>query len=219
MKHVAFAAAATLAIAAGAHADILGTITADNHYALFGDSGGEIFFVGANEQGSGGDPGRYNWSQAETWLFDSSDSIYIAAWSDDRVAQGLLAEFDTGRDWIRTGDPGWEVFTTGIDLDDGSPPPTAAQITEQIALADAGGLWQTPHVGPDNDRHTRPWGRIDGISDEANWIWADAEGVSDPLRTGGDFGEFLIFRTAVPAPGPIALLASAAGLTLIRRRH
>jgi hypothetical protein len=50
------------------------------------------------------------------------DFLYVVAWSDDSVTQGLLGEIRTpdGR-VVRTGEPGWEVCATGVDYDRGGP--------------------------------------------------------------------------------------------------
>jgi len=80
--------------AGAANADLVnGTITADNHYALYSSQGNVFSYHGGNEITSGGNPGTYNWSQAEPYQFEVGEFLYIAAWSDDSVAQGVLAEF------------------------------------------------------------------------------------------------------------------------------
>jgi hypothetical protein len=50
-------------------ATVKATLTADNFYGLFygNESGSSLNFVGRNELGSSGNPGTYNWSEAETW--------------------------------------------------------------------------------------------------------------------------------------------------------
>lgn len=200
-----------LCAAASLHADIIGTLTADNHYALYGDRNGAVYSVGGNETGVYGSPGRYNWSEAESFTFTTDAHIYIAAWSDDRVAQGLLGQFQTDQGSLYTGDAGWEVMSTGIDLDDGSLYPTADLIAQQVDLADTQGLWQTPAVGQNNTSATRPWGAINNIAADAKWTWIGAAG-KNTITQGGNFGEFLIFRnTVVPAPGTLMLAGCGLG--------
>lgn len=74
---------------AGNVVSVNGTITADNHYALYygSNNGSSLTFVGQNESGFGGSPGNYNWSVAENWNFtmNEGDYIYIAAWSDNAL--------------------------------------------------------------------------------------------------------------------------------------
>lgn len=209
----------TLCLTASIHADIIGTLTADNHYALYGERNNEIYTVGGNETGVYGSSGRYNWSVAESFSFDTDAHIFIAAWSDDRVAQGLLAQFQTDKGMLSTGQAGWEVMSTGIDLDDGSPYPTASLIAQQVDLADTLNLWQTPAVGQNNTSATRPWGKIANINDDAKWTWIGAEG-KETITQGGNFGEFLIFRnTIVPAPGTLTLAVCGMGAWIRPRRH
>ena len=200
------AAGAITGIASLASAEFTGTITADNHYALYTEIDGTIGLIGGNETGAGGAPGTYNWSKAETWSFEAPDRIFIAAWSDDQVAQGLLADFDLDGMPLLSGDPVWDVYATGVDLDTGSPWPLAADIASHVATADLGELWEDPFSGPANLPGTGPWGAIDDISAEARWMWRDSPGDSNPLQGGQNHGEYLIFSAIIPAPGAVALL-------------
>lgn len=56
-------------------------VTADNHYGLYYGSSGRLHFVGRNEIGFSGNPGTYNWSEAETFLFNlkPDDYLYVVA--------------------------------------------------------------------------------------------------------------------------------------------
>lgn len=213
-----FCAAAAMLIAGSAQAVTTATFTADNHYALYADYGGSVTLVGANESGTAGSPGTYNWSQAETFTFVTADTLYIAAWSDDATAQGLIGQFNIDGVDVFTGDAGWEVFATGIDLDDNDPAPDAALIAAQVAFADANGLWELPFVGPENSASVPNWGAISGVSSEANWVWRDSGRTeSSPLQGGVNHDEFLIFRTTVPTPGAFGLLSLGVA-TASRRR-
>lgn len=213
--------AALLAASGFANAGIVtATVTADNHYSIYGTIGGNFVKIGGNETGAGGAPGSYNWSMAESYTFDTSDPIYIAAWSDDATAQGLLAELEIeGLGTVYSGDFRWEVFATGIDLDTGAPHPLANDVAAQIALADANSWWGTPYVGETNASGTLPWSTIAGISDDAQWMW-NLKGSGDALRGGKNHDEYLIFRiaAAVPAPASGVVLAGA-GLAMVRRRR
>lgn len=88
-------------------------------------------------------------SGAETYevLVPEHGILYVAAWSDDGVTQGVLAQFNKYMpggilSWwspgakVFSGDPRWEVFATGIDYD-GLPGPSLELINEQIGLANA----------------------------------------------------------------------------------
>jgi MYXO-CTERM domain-containing protein len=215
-----FCVAGMLMLAGSAHAATTATFTADNHYALYADYGGSLSLVGANESGTGGAPGSYNWSMAESFTFITPDTMYIAAWSDDKVAQGLVGQFNFDGVDVFTGDAGWEVFATGISLNDGAPAPDAALIAAQVALADLNGLWELPYVGFDNVSATDPWGKIAGVSEDANWVWrSSGRGGPNPLLGDYDHDEFLIFRTTpVPTTGAASVLALG-GIATIRRRR
>lgn len=212
------AALIALGCTAAAHAlPVEVTLTADNHYALFtGDEDGiTLTLIGNNELGAGGGPGTYNWSLAESYSFDTDDDyIYIVAWSDDHVAQGVLAAFTIDGTPVLSGDPAWEVFATDLDLDDGSAVPASAAVGAQISLANSSNGWETPALGGTNG--VAPWGTIAGIDSAARWMWRLAPDQIDAFAPGNDHGEYLIFRLPlggeVPEPGTLALLLFAVPL-------
>lgn len=205
-------------IGTAAQADLVtATVTADNHYALYSSAGSTFSYHGGNELGAGGAPGTYNWSIAEPYTFNAGDFIYIAAWSDDSVAQGVLGQFNTtSLGDILTGDPRWEVYATNINLGDGSPHPTALAIGGHVTFATANNLWETPFVGGLNG--IAPWGTIAGVSANANWMWKNVPGDPDPLQGGSGAAEMLIFRTAVPTPGAAAIIGLGSVVAMRRRR-
>lgn len=220
---LAIAGSCVAAIAAPAMAGFSAMITADNHYAIYQEVGGVISLVGGNELGAGGAPGTYNWSIAESHIVDTAaTTIYIAAWSDDSVAQGLLAEIDLGNgQFLRSGDAAWQVHCTHHDLDDGASYPSAAAVAAEEALADANNLWMIPDTYGSNVPATSPWGAIGGISSSATWMWGNPGNVTNAFTSGANHDEWQLFRIAVPqipAPG-----AATAGMFLIggllRRRR
>ncbi len=212
--------ASTIALAAGlasisSAAVVEATITADNHYALYSSTGATFSYHGGNELGSGGNPGTYNWSLPETYSFEAGDFVYIAAWSDDSVAQGVLANMTAGSLNLDSGSPAWQVTAVNVNMGDGSPHPDASDIAARVAFADANNLWETPFVGGANG--VSPWGTVPGIDGNARWMWRANDGM-DTTQGGANYGEFLIFRTTVPAPGSLAL-AGLGGLLMARRRR
>jgi hypothetical protein len=148
--------------------------------------------------------------------------IYIAAWSDDAVAQGLLAEIDLGGgQYLRSGDAAWQVHCTYIDLDDNAAYPTAVSVDAQEALADANNLWMTPDTYGGNAPSTSPWGAIGGISSSATWMWANPNSNVSAFTGGANHNEWQLFRIAVPqipAPGVTSAGLLLAGGLLRRRR-
>lgn len=195
-----------LSASAATAATVTATITADNHYALYtgAQDGSLLATVGGNELGSGGAPGRYNWSRAETFLFTTDQPfVYLAAWSDDRVAQGALAELTIDDLTLLSGDAQWTVFATGINRDDNDPYPAEAEMAVQIARANAAG-WDPVDVGGENG--VAPWGTISEISPSARWMWLGAPDRPNAFGPGYDHDEYLIFRAAVPEPSSLVLL-------------
>lgn len=203
-----------------ASTSMTGTITADNHYALYATFDGVLTFIGANESGVGGAPGSYNWSMAETWDITGASDIYIAAWSDKSYAQGVLASFDIAGTPLLSGDPIWEVIATGINLGDGSPAPVASQVGAFVVAADSNDSWGTPHVGGVNG--VAPWGGVAGVAAGARWMWAASTVAdADTINGDGNFDEYLIFHARVdqvPA-APTALAFLGGGLVATRRRR
>jgi uncharacterized protein (TIGR03382 family) len=210
------------AACAGASGDVVrGTITADNHYALYTSFGDEFGYLGGNETGPGGTVGAYNWSAAEDYAVEAGEFLYIAAWSDDRVAQGVLAEFYTdAMGTFLSGDERWRVYATNINRGNGDPHPFASEIGGHVAYADSNQLWESVVTGGRNG--VTPWRTIAGIDSQAEWMWRGGSGAGDPLRSESGAGEMLLFRMRigeiVPTPGSMAVLG-VAGAILVRRRR
>ncbi len=179
--------------------------------------------------GVGGGPGtswNYNFLTTEQHL-------YIAAWSDNSVQQGLLHDFTMDAIPVWSGDPAWEVYATGIDLNVASAVPTTAQLGTQIAIANAcaGGAgtsvcWVATTVGGINDGTFpagNPWVQQASIAINANWTWYDSNtqiSAQAPFRGGFNHFEYLIFRTPViPEPGAMTLSLVGLGLLGLLRRN
>lgn len=216
----AIVCASTIAAAAGtAGASFTATITADNHYALYVDGPSGVTLVGGNELGAAGSPGTYNWSLPETFTFNTNGYIYIAVWSDDAVAQGLIADIrDPMGIALHTGVAPWQVMMTNSSKGDGSAWPEASEIAMYSAMADADSLWQEPFVGPKNLTSTAPWGKIPGIHEDARWTWGNPNNLSNPLIGGADHSEYQVFRLSVPSPATAGLAIAGLLVMCCRRR-
>ncbi len=213
------AAVTLMSLAGNASADIVATglVTADNHYALYTGDPSSVTFVQRNELNGGGAPGQYNWSQPESVSFTTGDFIYIAAWSDNATAQGLLAQISLSNgDTANSGDPRWQVYRTNQDLGSGAAAPADTQVVTWINDATTNNLWETPFVGGANG--IAPWGTVPGIGSAPRWMWTQVAGDPDPLSGGSGYGETLLFRMAVPTPGAMGLMAMG-GLLATRRRR
>lgn len=138
----------------------------------------------------------------------TDDYLYIAAWSDNDVQQGLLVQVKIDGQIILTDSGLWEVCATGEDLGFGSPQPTLANMTSKIGIANAGGGpslgWKTPSLGGINNFTFpvgNPWAPVSLVSTICRWMWYDNGMQPDiccdhqpPFRRGWNHDEFLIFR-------------------------
>lgn len=205
-----------------AQADVVDTyITADNHYALFSSDGLGFAYHGMNEPGAGGAPGQYNWSEAEHYTFNSIGGfLYIAAWSDNSSAQGLLADLLINGNDYSSGHAAWQVYRTNVDRNDGAAAPTLAEMAGYVNDANTsanGNTWEVPHIGG-LDGTQAPWGDVPNINSAiARWMWVQNPNQADPFQPGTGYGEMLIFRIAVPTPGAASLMGL--GLLAATRRR
>jgi hypothetical protein len=205
------------AAAAGAQT-INATITADNAYRFaYGDAAGVTSFFANVESHLAGDifscgagPEIY-----PNIPYVPNGYLYIVAYSDNAVTQGVLAQFVSGAMASYSGSTAWQVYATGMDFNPGSGGPSVAAINDQIAIANAGGGgpgssrgWVGPNGGPvgagyegtlaigeDNGSAAGDFPQVcpTAIGPAAKWMWYRPSGVADPFK-GNVAGEYLIFR-------------------------
>lgn len=131
--------------------DIEIVITADNAYGFaYGTEDNISMYWGGIENQTAGQifncgegPELYVVPAAEA---DSASFLYIIAWADSAVTQGVLARFRRkdgggvfGED-VFTGTEGWEVCATGLDYQPGSGGPPVGQINEYIGKCNTSAL-------------------------------------------------------------------------------
>ncbi len=210
------------------------TMTTDNAYAIYyGDEFSATTWLGGAVNTTAG----MIWS-TESYSLTIPDSswIYIAAWSDDSVMQGVLADFTnlTIGGQIVSGNTPWEVTATGVDLDNWSPAPSLAGLTTEILNANAGANPSLGWVMPTASALTNVAGgihpaTISGIDDDARWMWYDSGNDTTsanppftvpPGSSGFNHDEYLIFRIPVEAPEPVTMsMLGLGGLGLLARRR
>lgn len=206
-------------LAAAGHAQTVNaTITADNAYRLaYGSSSAVTNFFADVE----------NTTAAQIFTCGSGPEIYpnipnvpggylyLVAYSDKAVTQGILGQFVSGSRTTYTGSSAWQVYATGMNFDPGSGGPSVATINAQIAIANAGtGAGTSSHgwvglnggptgagyvgklaIGEDNSSASGTFPQVcpTAIGTAAKWMWYNPSGLANPF-SGFVAGEFLIFR-------------------------
>lgn len=124
--------------------DVDVTITADNAYSFgYGDAGGIVHFT----QGTRAEFAAqiFNCGEGpEAYVVPAADAppgayLYIVAWDDLFVTQGVLGQFRRGDGTpLYTGQAEFEVCATGVDLQDSQTGPGQADINAQVAICNSG---------------------------------------------------------------------------------
>lgn len=124
--------------------------------------------------------------------------LYIVAWSDDYIYQGLIGAFK-GDITILSGDSRWKVLPTGRNKHN-KQFPTMKEINN--AMEDGSDNWRDPTFGATNGGP--PWNfPIIGVPQSARWMWYDSNKDRKakfpsppyvPFGSGFNHDEFLIFR-------------------------
>lgn len=208
-------------------------LTADNAYGLgVGTAGGITHYFGIVENTTAGQI----FSGPESYTIEDADPagyLYILAWSDDSVTQGVLGQLRVGDHApYYTGQGDWEVYATGKNLNVpvGGGGPSVEQINGEIAIADAGtgpettsGLWVGTSggalgnlaFGEDNSSAAGDFPVTAMIDPAARWMWFNrSPGVLNAFRD-GNHKEALLFRlplAKVPGVAEVAFGLLHAGV-------
>lgn len=130
--------------------------------------------------------------------------VYVVAWDDGSVNEGLLATIAVGNGYVTTSSPLWQVCATNNKLTGGAASaPTVAALTASIVVCNNSNGWRATSNGPANANAAQAnlWGKVAGIDDTAGWIWnsnttaacSSANSLAF-LKGSCDAGEYLIFR-------------------------
>ncbi|MBK9756057.1 MAG: hypothetical protein IPO88_21635 [Nannocystis sp.] len=173
-------------------------ITADNAYAFaYGTDDSISKYYGGVEAVTAGQ--IFNCGEGpETYVIPYAETIgttqlYIIAWADSAVTQGVLARFRRkgggggfGED-VFTGTKGWQVCATGFDYQPGNGGPPLAQINDFIGKCNEGKL----------DPNTTSVGWVDDIGTQYGAV-AFGEDNTTPYEGGPKAGnEFPLVCQAV----------------------
>lgn len=187
-------------------ANITGHFTCDNSYSIWLGDVNQVFppcrLHATNTQASDIRTGEDLVPPIQP---STGSYLYICAWSDDNIFQGLIGSF-TGDITIHTGDPRWQVLPTKNNHGDNEFP-TINEINSAIASAQPSD-WKNPAVGASNGGP--PWDVvISGITTAAKWMWYDSGRDTQPQYpsyvpfSGFNHDEFLIFRIPCEVFNPV----------------
>ena len=147
--------------------------------------------------------GAYNWSMPETWTYDVKDTdyLYVAVWDDASVNEGWIGEFISDQGVLLSEAENWEFIKTittesnsnwGINPGDNGDTPELADLSYQVAMANAGENNNWSNAIKKGDNGVRPWGNISDISSEADFLYTTTNANN---IAGGNNEKYTIFRT------------------------
>lgn len=134
--------------------------------------------------------------------FAAAQVLYVAAWDDGSVYQGLLGSVTNGTGFVTTGSPLWQVCKANQTLPAGiGGAPNLTALSAAIVTCNSTNGWHAPSVGPNNGNAAAAgfWGNVPAIDATAAWVWDTAStstcaGANGFLRGPCNPGEYLIFR-------------------------
>lgn len=193
-------------------------ITADNNYAVY--TGTVNAVTALHLAGS--------WSTVKSQAITpvaTNNVLYVVAWDDGQVYQGLLATVSAGTGTVNTGSSLWTVCAANTPV---SVAPTPANLTVKIAACNKTGGWRPTSRGPNDGSASSLWGNLPTMDDTADWIWHN--NPSAPCPGSGNYpflqgacnpGEYLIFRISLeevvrcPPPVPSFTMNWTAGYGML----
>jgi hypothetical protein len=129
--------------------------------------------------------------------FSTTDRyLYLACWSDDGIAQGLLHDLAVDAVPVYSGDPQWTVAPTDSNVSPciSNSPQIGATLASRIPTS----LFVAPAVGCANTGTCYGvWGQMATIATTSRWTWYNSGGQSGPnapFQPGFNHRELLIFR-------------------------
>ncbi|HEX8154560.1 MAG TPA: hypothetical protein VF698_15605, partial [Thermoanaerobaculia bacterium] len=185
-----------LVVAIPAAGQVTVKMTADNYFAFYSGTptaATTMHFAGAWPGISAPAP------------FAAAPMLYVAAWDDGKVYQGLLGSVAFGTGFVTTGSPLWQVCKANQSLPAGTGgAPNLTAMSAAIVACNSSNSWHAPSVGPNNGNSPAAglWGVVGAIDPTAGWIW-DTDGTPACAGTNGFLkgpcnpGEYLIFRIAL----------------------
>lgn len=191
---------AAVVVGGSVHAQYTVRMTADNYFAGYtGTSSAATVQQFSGAWSSGVYSGQF---------VSTATHLYVVAWDDGGVYQGLIGSLTSGNGIVPTGSPLWSVCATNQTLSNtATAAPTATSLSAQIAACNANNRWHPTSAGPNNVNaasSTVPsgahlWGPLNNMEPTANWIWdtnatASCGGTNGFLVGACNPGEYLIFR-------------------------
>jgi hypothetical protein len=197
-----------LAASAAAAYTVTGAITCDNETLMFTadreDAGMQLHYLGVHAC----------WPGAQVVNVTSKDRfLYLACWSDDVAAQGLLHDFTISSEFGQlrafSGSPLWKVAPADANLT-GCSSPSDTFIAGAMAVRIPYAVFVDVAVGcanpPPGENCYGRWGPVAAISGSARWMWFDSHlqtSPNAPFEPGFNHREFLIFRLDLQSQLPV----------------
>jgi len=187
-----------------ADAQVTTYIACDNYYALYyTDSSGALKYSSSCTTGCIASAH----TQTLTML-GSGSYIYIVAWGDKSVAQGLLASATGAGNTVLSGNPLWQVYPAKANW--GAPNTPGFDSALAAVVGSSTTPWVAPTLSGNVNGATSPPPRYPVTSagfpaGAQRWMWyksPQCPGVDSPFQPWCNHGEYLVFRLPVKSLVP-----------------